>query len=73
MFQKTFHSPEDHRPKYFMAQYFFSENISWLLPSILVFYLKFTCSSISEWCSVIFKFQITREVDIHNDIQKIIS
>ena len=67
-FSKPFRSPGDHRPKYH-GSIIFSENISWPLPSILVSYLRLTCSSIS----VIFKFQITKEVDIHNNIQKIIS
>ena len=46
-FIKKFRSLGHHRPKYFMAQYFFSENISWPAPLILVSYLRFTCSSIS--------------------------
>ena len=44
IFQKKFRCPEYHRPKYFMV---FTENISWPLISILVSYLRLTCSSIS--------------------------
>ena len=70
--EKNFCSPGDHRPN-IQGPVIFSGNISWPLPSILVSYLRLTCSSILGKCSVIFRFQITKEVDIYNNIQKIIS
>ena len=62
--------PGDHRPKFFMAQYFFrkyfmasSINFSFLFKAYLQQYFR-------EVLTIIFKFQITKEVDINNTIQK---
>ena len=50
----------------------FSENISCPLPSILVSYLRLLVAVFREVLTVIFKFQITEEGNIHNNIQKVI-
>ena len=72
-FPKKCSQPSKTQTYIFQGPLIFSENISWPLPSILVSYLSLTCSSISGQCSVIFKFKIIKEVDIHNNIKKIIS
>ena len=73
IFQKIFRIPEDQRPKCLMAQQFFQKIFHGPLPSNIVSYLRLACSSISRYCSVTFKFKITKESAIHNNIQKIIS
>ena len=62
IFQKKIRCPGDHRPKYFMAP---PINFSFLFKSFLKQYFRVVIT-------VIFKFQITKEVNIHNNIQKII-
>ena len=67
----------------FVAQETINLNISWpsnffreyfMAPSRQFdSYLRLNCSSISGYYSVIFKGKIAGEVDIHNNIQKIIS
>ena len=83
-FSKNFLAQETIDHRLFHGPVIFSENISWPLPSILVSYLRLTCSSISGKYSnsnysnskysysVIFKFQIAKEVNIYNNVQKII-
>ena len=73
IFPKKFRSPGDHRPKYYISwpsnffrKYFMapSINFSFLFKAYLSQYFRVVLT-------VTFKLQMTKEINIHNNIQKI--